>query len=217
MSFIDLREIMTQADRGLRRAALKAECEIWERPEFGDVKLYQPSTIEISVNLPLVPAAVLIAAIPKGDDWDIILTKRSENLRKHSGQVSFPGGKTDPEDSSQMAAAIREAKEEISLEPQYIEVIGALEDYETVTGFAITPVVAIVKEGFVLEPDIREVDEIFTVSLANILQEGSYRIESRIFKGKERHFYVFPHSKHKIWGATAAILVHFCKLIKAHR
>jgi 8-oxo-dGTP pyrophosphatase MutT (NUDIX family) len=218
MSFPDLRRIFNDFDPLLARAKVKAKCEIWDRPEFGDVHLYRSEGSEdIRASLPLIPAAVLIAAIPNGDDYDIILTKRSEKLRKHSGQVSFPGGKSDPEDKSQLDVAVREAFEEISLAPEYVEVIGAMEDYETVTGFSVTPVVAILKEGYSLKPDHNEVDVIFKVPLSYVMDETNHVIESRIWQGKERHFYSLPHDKFKIWGATAAILVRFGKLIETYR
>jgi 8-oxo-dGTP pyrophosphatase MutT (NUDIX family) len=158
------------------------------------------------MNLPagrsLRPAAVLVAVI----DGTVILTRRSAHLPHHPGQVAFPGGKQDPADPTPEAAALREAREEIGLPPAAVDILGRLPDHETVTGFRVTPVLAVVTGPFTPVPEPGEVDEVFAVPLAYLAQPSAYRIEQRRWQGQDRRFYVAPWGPHYIWGATARIL-----------
>ena len=155
----------------------------------------------------LVPAAVLLPIIARTDPT-LLFTRRTAHLARHAGQVSFPGGRWHPEDSSLTATALRETQEETSIEPNRVSVAGFLDPYETGTGFAILPVVALIDEGFSLRPDPHEVAEIFEVPLAFLLDPTNCQKGSREWRGHRREFYAFAWRGHNIWGATAAILVN---------
>ncbi|MBO0663289.1 CoA pyrophosphatase [Jiella sp. CQZ9-1] len=151
-------------------------------------------------------AAVLVPVVDRGDAATVILTTRTRSLRKHSGQIAFPGGAIDPQDASPEAAALREALEEITLDPAYVEPIGRLPRYLTTTGFCITPVLAIVSPGFTLRPNPGEVADVFEVPLGFLMDAANHRQESRMFDGLTRHYYTMPYGERFIWGVTAGIL-----------
>jgi 8-oxo-dGTP pyrophosphatase MutT (NUDIX family) len=136
----------------------------------------------------------------------VILTERAECLSAHAGQIAFPGGRIELSDAGPLAAALREAHEEIALEPAFVEPLGYLEPYRTGTGFCITPAVALIRPGFSLSPDPNEVADIFEVPLAFLMSEANHRIDSRIWRGAERRFYAMPYGERYIWGATAGII-----------
>ena len=210
--------IFERHDPIMRRALTPAEARVWLRPPGGDHSLYRPNALFNDQNfiqheLPLKASAVLIPIVERGNDLSIMLTKRSEQLKSHSGQVSFPGGRCDEDDLHAMATALREAQEEINLPESHVEVVGAMEDYETVTGFSVAPVVGFVNPEFDIVRQEEEVEDVFEVPLDYILDEKNHKIESLHWKGADRKYYVFPHDKYKIWGATAAMLVRFAKLV----
>jgi len=147
-------------------------------------------------------AGVLVAVI--GDQ--VILTKRSSALRHHPGQIAFAGGKIDPGDDGPVGAALREAHEEINLDPANVEVLGTLPSHETVTGFTMTPVLALVRSEFVARAEPGEVDEVFRVPLSHVTNPARFSIQSRHWRGAERRFYTVPYGPYYIWGATARIL-----------
>lgn len=151
-------------------------------------------------------AAVLIACREGPGGAEVILTKRSSRLKHHPGQISFPGGKIDPEDCGPVAAALREAEEEVGLPRDRTVILGTLPAHETVTGFAVTPVLGWVAEAFTPVPEAGEVDEVFTVPLAHLLDSGRYRVEGRLWRGEMRRYYVVPYGPYYIWGATARML-----------
>ncbi len=212
--------LLEKHDPIMRRALTPAEARAWIRPDTGDTSLYRPKLNPrdryISHELPLKVSAVLIPIVERGEDLSILLTKRSSNLSSHSGQVSFPGGRSEEMDDHAMATALREAHEEINLPPENVEVVGALEDYETVTGYNVSPVVGFVDPDFEIILQQSEVEDVFEVPLDFILDESNHKIESVMWKGAKRKYYVFPHDQHKIWGATAAMLVRFANLVNKY-
>lgn len=162
------------------------------------------------VHLPpgrkLRPAAVLLPLVRTGDEVSVILTKRSSALIHHPGQIAFPGGKVDAADDGPVAAALREASEEIGLKPNNVKVLGALSPHETVTGFNVTPVLGLVLEPFDIVPEPGEVEEVFTVPLAHVTDIKNFQIQSRLWQGVNRFYYTVPYGPYYIWGATARIL-----------
>ena len=138
----------------------------------------------------------------------LLLTKRAAHLKFHSGQVSFPGGRVDAEDANPEATALREANEEIGLPAGSVELLGRLPDYRTGTGYRITPVVGLLAPPLALRPHPGEVDEIFEVPLALVMDPANHRRESREWQGRQHQYFVIPHDKHYIWGATAGMLVN---------
>lgn len=160
--------------------------------------------VQLPPNRRLRDAGVLVALQP----WDgqIVLTKRSSRLKHHPGQIAFPGGKVDAGDTDVVAAALREAHEEIGLDPENAEVVGTLPPHETVTSFTVTPVLAVLKEPFTPVPEAGEVDEMFTAPLAHVTNPDRFVIEGRRWRGTRRHYYAVPWGPYYIWGATARML-----------
>ncbi|MCC0036680.1 MAG: CoA pyrophosphatase [Hoeflea sp.] len=165
-----------------------------------------PGLVSGLVGAKLRDAAVLVPVTDDGPDARVILTRRATAMRRHSGQVAFPGGSVDPEDGSEEIAAMREAEEEIGLDRRFVEPVGRLPIYMTTTGFRITPVLAVVKPGYVLTPNPVEVDEVFETPLSFLMNPANHRRESRVWEGIERHYYVMPYGEHHIWGVTAGII-----------
>ncbi len=155
------------------------------------------------------PAAVLVPVIMRGDDLTVLLTRRTDDMPSHPGQVAFPGGKIDPGDDGPVSAALRETREETGLAHEFIETCGFLDIYETRTGFRICPVVALVTPGFTLVPEEGEVAEIFEVPLEFLMNPANHERHGREWEGKTRWFYAMPYERHYIWGATAGMLRNF--------
>ncbi len=176
-----------------------------ETREYGD-HLLNPDLVQLMERAEAREAAVLVPVVEHADGATVILTKRADHLRKHSGQIAFPGGSVDPDDVSPEAAAIRESTEEIALDPRHVEPIGQLPRYLTTTGFRITPVVAIVRPGFRLAANPAEVEDVFEVPLEFLMTEANHSQESRIWQGTERRYYVMPFGERFIWGVTAGII-----------
>jgi 8-oxo-dGTP pyrophosphatase MutT (NUDIX family) len=151
------------------------------------------------------PAAVLAPIVARPAGLTVLLTLRASDLRAHSGQIAFPGGKIDTGEAPQ-TAALREAREEIGLEERFIEPLGWLDPYLTGTGFCVAPLVALIDPSFTLEINRREVDEVFEAPLAFLMDPSNHRLDEREWRGKVRKFYAMPHGGRYIWGATAGML-----------
>lgn len=154
----------------------------------------------------LRPAAVLVPFRPTPGGLRVILTKRSSRLLHHPGQIAFPGGKLDAGDDGPIAAALRESREEIGLPADLVDVLGTLPPHETVTGFTVTPVLGHVRGAFDPVPEAGEVDEVFDVPFAHVMDLACYAVQSRFWRGQRRHYYTVPFGPYYIWGATARIL-----------
>jgi 8-oxo-dGTP pyrophosphatase MutT (NUDIX family) len=152
----------------------------------------------------LTPAAVLVAF--RAETGNLILTKRSARLKHHPGQIAFAGGKQDATDATLTDAALREAREEIGLNPAQVTIIGDMPAHETVTSFAVTPIIGIVQGDFTPVPEAGEVSEVFEVPFAHVINPANFVVQSRRWQGRQRHFYTVPYGPYYIWGATARIL-----------
>jgi 8-oxo-dGTP pyrophosphatase MutT (NUDIX family) len=163
----------------------------------------------------LTPAAVLIPLIMHENELKILLTQRTAHLHDHPGQISFPGGRSDPQDTSAIDTALREAEEEIGLPSNRVEVLGSLPHYLTITGYQVTPVVSLVDAGYAYEPDEFEVADIFEVPMAYLMNPHHH--EQRMWQSPQgyRRFYAMPYENKFIWGATAGMLRNLYHFLKA--
>lgn len=199
-------------DLALTASAIRARlaaAATWT-PEFaGDGGLF--------ANREPAGAAVLVPLVQREAGLNLLLTRRTDHLRDHAGQISFPGGRVEPEDEGPVATALRETEEEIGLSRQHIEVIGQLPIYSTVTAFQVTPVVGLVEPGFTLTLDDFEVAEAFEVPLAFLMDPAHHRHHDFEFGGTKRRFLSMPwqgaEREYFIWGATAAMLRNFYRLL----
>lgn len=164
-----------------------------------------PGTI-LPAGRKLRPAGVLVPLMMGAHGPRVLLTQRSSALKQHPGQIAFPGGKQDAGDADVTAAALREANEEIGLDPANVEVLGHLPIHETVTGYSVTPVVARIRAPFTPVPEAGEVAEVFDVPLEHVLIRSRYRIEARYWRGTMRRYYTVPFGPYYVWGATACML-----------
>jgi len=180
----------------LHPPAFAPDGEGWNRSELSDL-------------LPagaLVEAAVLVGLVPRAGGLQVILTRRTEALRTHGGQVGFPGGRTEPDDADAAAAALRESEEEIALRRAQVDVLGYLDPLLTITGYRVTPVVAVVDPQFVAIPSPDEVADVFEVPLDYLLAPENLRQVEIMHRGRVRHVLEYGWPGQRIWGATAAIL-----------
>ena len=159
----------------------------------------------------LVPAAVLFPIIDHALGPSVLLTQRTEALKHHPGQISFPGGRIDASDRSPEEAALREAMEEVGLNSRHIEIVGFLPEYRTVTGYQVTPVVGFITPPFDLQPGASEVAEVFEVPLSFLLDSHNHQRHSRETPGGRRYFFAMPYGPYFIWGATAGMIVSLAR------
>ena len=182
------------------------------RRQAGDYIL-NPSFEDVLGGREFRDAAVLVPVIDTEDGLRVLLTQRTEHLSSHSGQVAFPGGKIDSGESA-IEAALREAEEEVGLEQSSVEVLGDFGHYYSGSGYRITPVLGLVREDVALTPNENEVADLFKTPLNFLMDRENHQKESRMFRGKERFFYVIPWVddqlavgvERKIWGVTAGII-----------
>ncbi|MDQ6621618.1 MAG: CoA pyrophosphatase [Pseudomonadota bacterium] len=161
------------------------------------------------------PAAVLVPLVNRAEGLQVLLTQRSADLPDHPGQISFPGGRVEPEDASLAAAALREAQEEVGLSPERVMLLGQLATYETVTGFRVTPVVGWVEPPFDIRPDPVEVADVFEVPLEHLFDAANQQRHFRMMGEVRRDFWAIPYKERFIWGATAAMLLMLDRTLRS--
>jgi 8-oxo-dGTP pyrophosphatase MutT (NUDIX family) len=186
--------------------------ERWLRDRFAAPRGFDPITIGdghlFRADREIRPAAVLVPVVRRDDDLTVLFTRRTSHLHDHAGQISFPGGRAEAGESPR-ETALRETAEEIGLAPGHVEVLGHLNDYTTVTGYRVTPVVGLVSSPFELTLDDFEVAEVFEVPLAFLLDPANHQQNLLMHDGRERRYYAMPYGPYYIWGATAGMLMNF--------
>ncbi|MDX1292437.1 MAG: CoA pyrophosphatase [Hyphomonas sp.] len=169
--------------------------------EYGDLDFLTPEELAA-----VRPAAVLVGVIPRKSSPTALLTLRPDTMANHAGQVAFPGGKIDPGDVDEVAAALRESEEEVGVCPSDVQVLGRSAPYVTGTMFRITPVVGLLPGDFVPRPDPTEVADVFETPLEFLMNVANHQVSRAVYKGRERQFYEMPHGGFRIWGVTAGII-----------
>ena len=187
------------------RARVAAQAAVVPGDDFGDHR-FNPGHPRLKHVKPLRDAAVLIPVVDRAEGAMVLLTKRAEKLRSHSGQVAFPGGTIDATDPGPEGAALRETFEEIGLDQDRIEIIGRMPDYVAGSGYRIAPVLGIVRPGFQLDLNADEVDAAFEVPLRFLMDPVNHKRDSRMWNDLEWFFYDMPYGDRRIWGVTAGII-----------
>ena len=184
--------------------------EDWLTP---GLSLQESRSLQAYLPATPLPAAVLVPLVEREAELTVLLTQRASQLKNHAGQISFPGGRIEPEDAGPSAAALREAHEEIGLEPRFVSVVGYLADHILLSGFRVTPVVAFVRPGFELLLDSQEVSDTFEVPLSFVFEPGNQRSQRRKFGGAgEVRVWDIQYQGRNIWGATAGMLLNLYRL-----
>jgi 8-oxo-dGTP pyrophosphatase MutT (NUDIX family) len=202
---LDLHRLPTAQLRSELRARL-ADCAQDAAPRVAHYAGVAPHRLEALMRAPATRAAVLVPIVDRADELTVLLTLRAADLTHHAGQISFPGGRLERGDADATAAALREAREEIGLGCEFIEVLGCLPDHAVITGYRVTPVVALVRPGFSLVLDPTEVAGTFEAPLRHLLDPATRTRRRRSFAGEEIEFLDLPWGQFNIWGATAGML-----------
>lgn len=184
--------------RALHPLVAAPEGDGWNHAELADL-----------IAPPLVEAAVLVGLVVRPDGPQVLLTRRTDSLRHHAGQVSFPGGRIEPQDQDGVAAAVRETGEEVGIPPSLLRPVGYLDPIATITGFRVLPVVAAIAPEYAPYPDPREVAEVFEVPLGFLLDPANLDALDLELHGRARRVWEFRYPAQRIWGVTAAILLNF--------
>jgi 8-oxo-dGTP pyrophosphatase MutT (NUDIX family) len=192
--------------RALERLRLDLPHDAMRAPVSAGDHALSPDAFPAEVSKPGRPAAVLVPIVAREEGATVLLTRRAARLRQHSGQIAFPGGKIDPQDATPMAAALREAWEEIGLHGRHIDPLGYLDIYATGTGFRIFPVVAIVRPPFELTLNDEEVEDVFEVPVRFLMDPANHQLHTREVESGARQFHAMPYEGRFIWGATAGML-----------
>jgi 8-oxo-dGTP pyrophosphatase MutT (NUDIX family) len=186
--------------------------ETWLRSRFAERRPVEPVTSGDGhlwrSDREIRPAAVLVPVVKREKELTVLFTRRTAHLNDHAGQISFPGGRTEPGDADAAQTAMRETEEEIGLAPARVEILGELPKYVTVTGYRVTPVVGLVTPPLDLELDDFEVAEVFEAPLAFLLDPANHQSNRVLFEGRERRYYAIPYRQYYIWGATAGMLMN---------
>jgi 8-oxo-dGTP pyrophosphatase MutT (NUDIX family) len=188
------------------------------RSQFTAPPIWQPELLDESAGRSalMIPASVLIPLVLRPDGLTMLLTRRTDHLHTHAGQISFPGGRAESYDLSPEDTALREAQEEIGLDRRHVEIIGKIPDYLTMTGYHVTPLVGLVTPPFTLAADPHEVAEIFEVPLAFLMNGAHHqRLSADLPAGGRRSFYAMPYERYFIWGATAGMLRNLFHFLRA--
>jgi len=195
-------------------AAARLHKEPAAAARFSDDDL-NPDARIIAPGVVPIPAAVLVPLIAREDSLSVLLTQRTHQLARHSGQIAFPGGRIDKGDDGPVAAALRETEEETGIDRSFIEPLGFLDTYLTSTSYRVVPVVALVRRGFSLALHPHEVADVFEVPLAFLMNSDHHHKGSRPWQGKERFFHAMPYGERYIWGATAGMIRNLYSLLYA--
>ena len=192
--------------------------ELWLRSRFAEPRTVEPVTSGDGhlwhSDREIRPAAVLVPLVRRENGLTVLLTRRTAHLNEHAGQISCPGGRSEPGDAYAAETALREAAEEIGLAAERVEVLGELHEYVTVTGYRVTPVVGLVTPPLELRLDDFEVAEVFEVPLEFLLDPANHLRNRIVHGGRQRHYYAIPYRQYYIWGATAGMLMNLDSFLK---
>lgn len=191
------------AERLVARLLPLQTATVGARPPRSDYDLAQLPRPE---GATLKQAAVLAPIVMRPEGWTMLLTQRTATMPTHAGQIAFPGGRVQPEDGTVVDTALRETEEEVGLSRRFIRPVGAIDSYETVTGYHVTPIVGLVEPGFTLALDPREVADAFEAPLAFLMNPLHHERHEREWQGLKRAYYVMPYQNRYIWGATAGMI-----------